>query len=409
VADFAEITIDIMLRRTGNNEARIFDFGTGETECFYLAIEDNGKPVLVAKHQGETRRLAASETVPANKWARVRVEINGSAASIYIDAKQVAKKDFKFNPPAVFPGDATEGNFIACGRNKTGFFHGKMDYLRIYRKVHDVFSTLGEVPLPLTQIISKDSCELAQQLSADWQKRRGEKEAEIRSGKYGEMQTEIRQLNERQKTFLKTPKLAELEDRRRQTYRNRDRLHQGIREEFDSLPETKKAGQRLQELRENLKALTAKLEKSHPEVSKLEESVRQTQRSLDTARKLFTTERQTRRKDDFANVAKEITAAEKAIEDEKKRIEREKSKELGEIASRIEKLQQQSNDLWRETLSKAGLSRNPYGGMADVNRMQYQQNLEYHTTADWDERTREEISGKVTPTMKEWLLRVRGY
>ena len=39
----------------------------------------------------------------------------------------------------------------------------------------------------------------------------------------------------------------------------------------------------------------------------------------------------------------------------------------------------------------------------------FHQNLEYHTTVDWDYRTREELSGKVTPKMKEWLIRVRGY
>jgi hypothetical protein len=39
----------------------------------------------------------------------------------------------------------------------------------------------------------------------------------------------------------------------------------------------------------------------------------------------------------------------------------------------------------------------------------FQQNLVYHTTVDWDDRTREEVSGKVTAKMKEWLTRVRGY
>jgi hypothetical protein len=35
--------------------------------------------------------------------------------------------------------------------------------------------------------------------------------------------------------------------------------------------------------------------------------------------------------------------------------------------------------------------------------------LEYRTTADWDYRKRQELSNEVPPTMKEWLIRVRGY
>jgi hypothetical protein len=36
-------------------------------------------------------------------------------------------------------------------------------------------------------------------------------------------------------------------------------------------------------------------------------------------------------------------------------------------------------------------------------------NVVYHTTADWDNRLREEVKGEVPETMKKWLKRVRGY
>ncbi|GAF71571.1 unnamed protein product, partial [marine sediment metagenome] len=153
VADFGELTIDMLLKRSGDSGGRLFDFGTGEDECFYLAIaQGSGKPSLVAKHGGKSLSLTTSEAVPANKWSRVRVEMDGSAVAIYIDGKQVAKKDFAFKPHTVFIGDRPEGNFIACGRDKSEFFKGRMDHFRIYRKVHDNFAALGPVPSALTQL-----------------------------------------------------------------------------------------------------------------------------------------------------------------------------------------------------------------------------------------------------------------
>ena len=91
--------------------------------------------------------------------------MNGSEASIHDDGKRVAKGAFRFRPRDVFIGDRAEGNFIGCDRNKARFFKGRMDYFRIYRKVHDDFDALGEVPLALTQVVSKETCEKAIQLA----------------------------------------------------------------------------------------------------------------------------------------------------------------------------------------------------------------------------------------------------
>jgi hypothetical protein len=78
--------------------------------------------------------------------------MDGSVASIHIDGRQVAKKDFTFEPRKVFMEDRPEGNFIACGRNKNELFKGRIDFFRIYRKVHDDFDALGPVPFALTQM-----------------------------------------------------------------------------------------------------------------------------------------------------------------------------------------------------------------------------------------------------------------
>jgi hypothetical protein len=52
---------------------------------------------------------------------------------------------------------------------------------------------------------------------------------------------------------------------------------------------------------------------------------------------------------------------------------------------------------------------NTNGGGVQRNIWDFQQRLKYHTTADWEDRTPEEVNGEAPPKMEEWLLRVRGY
>ena len=78
--------------------------------------------------------------------------MDGSAASIHIDGKPVAKGAFEFSPRDVFIGDRPVGNFIACGRKRDAFFSGRIDHFRIYRKVHKTFDALAPAPFALTQM-----------------------------------------------------------------------------------------------------------------------------------------------------------------------------------------------------------------------------------------------------------------
>ena len=552
VADFGELTIDMLVNRSGGKGGRLFDFGTGGDECFYLAIEDkSGKGTLTARHKGKSYSVTASQAIAAGKWVRVRVEMDGSTAWIHIDGKQVAKGKFEFRPRDVFIPDRPEGNFIACGRNKDRFFKGKMDHFRIYRKVHKDFNSLGPAPFALTQM--QEWSEKDQQRADGWAGRRKVKEAELKAGKYGRMQEDIKRLEGQKAALHKTAKLAELEARAKEAGNDKRALDRKIRERFRALAETVKAEQDIKELRqkidgitrqirgsseyvkltedirtcekqrgqvekevrespglkamlakageadremrkaeerikqlpelkkimelsegekdgrkkrelrdkynrlfgarrlsdpewqkadiarqrirnrhqetlrndlrtdaglaqknrqlkrlrENLSALEARLKKNS-RLSTLEKSVRAKQVALQTRRKQF--EEKGRAGADYKKAEAVIPAARKAIEDEKKRAERDKSKESAEIAARIEKLRKDSRALWDNALRSAHLfGRNPYPGKAAAGLKEFQENLEYHTTADWDHRTREEVSGKVTPTMKKWLKKVRGY
>ncbi|MHC4506315.1 MAG: DUF6055 domain-containing protein, partial [Planctomycetota bacterium] len=46
VADFGELTVDMMINRAAGGGGRLFDFGTGDDECFYLVVDGKGRPTL---------------------------------------------------------------------------------------------------------------------------------------------------------------------------------------------------------------------------------------------------------------------------------------------------------------------------------------------------------------------------
>jgi len=553
VADFGELTVDIQINRTAGKGGRLFDFGTSDDECFFLVIDgQSGKPTLTARHQGKTYSLTASEGIPVNRWARVRVEMDGATATIHVDGKQIAKKGFPFLPRSIFIGDRPEGNFIACGRNKKEFFQGRMDHFRIYRKVQEDFNALGPVPFALTQI--QEWSEEDQLLANEWESRRRAKEAELMAGRYGDIQGAIKQLQQQKSALHKTAKLAELETRVKEADQARSVLRRTVYEEFGALPETVKARQELdelgkkideimkairesseyvtlaerikaceqqrseldrevrespklaaisakidaagaqkrrieegikqlpeltqileqlkqeqdnqkkkslqeqynhllssrrlsdpawhkadiagrqlgdsyremlrgaieshaertklesrrQQLQEDLNALTARLQESHPEYAKLQNSHGEKDRELRTKKSLF--EQRLRAQSNYKKAEAACSAARKAVDDERKQTEQATTEEVAELDGRIEKLQKELNSLQNIALRDANLlGVNPYPGRDAARLMEFQQRLKYHTTADWDDRTREEVSGMVPPKMKEWLLRVRGY
>ena len=155
-------------------------------------------------------------------------------------------------------------------------------------------------------------------------------------------------------------------------------------------------------------ALTTRLQESHPEYTRLQESRQAKERDLHARGQQF--EERGRAGDDYKKAEAARTAARKAVDDEKKRIEQEKSKEVAELDARIEKLQKESGALRNNALkSDHLLGRNPCPGRDAARAKDFQQGLVYHTTADWEDRTPEEVAGTVPPKMKQWLLRLRGY
>jgi len=274
VADFGELTIDMLVNRAAGKGGRLFDFGTGADECFYLSIgAQNGKPSLTARHKGKSYSVTASEGIAAGKWVRLRVEMDGKTASIYVDGKKVAGKAIAFAPRDVFIGDRPEGNFIACGRERNEFFAGKMDHFRIYRKVHKDFNAVGPAPYALTQMA--EWSEKDQDRHDAWEGRRKAKEAEIRAGKYGQMQKEIRDLYTKRSKLDDTAKLKKLEVASRKADQARGAIDRKIRDELRKLTQAQDAGteKEIKVLNEKISSITNKI-MSSSERKKLEEEIR---------------------------------------------------------------------------------------------------------------------------------------
>jgi hypothetical protein len=254
VADFGELTIEMRINRSSDKGGRLFDFGTSDTECFYLEVEDTtGKPALTALHDGKRLRVAASESVPVDKWVRLRVEMDGAAASIYIAGKQVAKTAFAFRPREVFIADHPEGNFIACSRNRDQFFKGRLDHFRIYRRVLDDFDAIGPPPFSLTQM--QEWSEADQDRADAWEGRKRVLMASLNRGRYGQISEEIKRLNTRRSELYKATPRAQLEKRARDTQQLKRTLDQKIRNAFRSLPDTIKAEKVIKELRPPVDAI----------------------------------------------------------------------------------------------------------------------------------------------------------
>ena len=258
VADFGELTIDMLVKRTGNAVGRLFDFGTGEDECFYLTVDGgSGKPTLTARHGGKTLTLAASQGIPSGKWSRVRVEMDGSTASIHIDGKQVAKKAFAFSPRSVFISDRPEGNFIACGRGQDEFFKGQIDHFRVYRAVHEDFASIGPAPFPITQV--QEWSPRDQELSDEWEAGRRVVEAKLGEGKYGELQKEIGRLHQERGKLHHIVNPADLEARVRKADETRNKLEGSIHQQYRDLPVVAETEKQIGELGKTIDTIAAKV------------------------------------------------------------------------------------------------------------------------------------------------------
>ena len=351
IADFSKLTVDVMFSRDADRGGRVFDFGTGDNECFYMTIDAaSGKPTLTAKHDGKTYTLAAPTSIAAGPWARVRVTMDGAKAAIYVDGKQVARKVFPFIPRSVFTGDRVEGNFIACSRNKDDFFAGRMDHFRIYRKVHKDFDALGSVPYAITQL--QEWSERDQRKADAWEAEKNIVNTRLMTGKYGELQKEIQQCEQEQYQFRrKQYNLDALEARTRKAAELVNQMNREINEAYRAHADVATIEEAIKKLNEKAAAIAASI-KDNDEDVKLVEQVEAHEK------KMHEIDAWVRALPRCKAVAAKIEAANQARESAQKRIK--DIPQLTELSARIEKesdgqerqkLQEQYNRLSQQLLA----------------------------------------------------------
>ncbi|MFC1600933.1 DUF6055 domain-containing protein [Candidatus Sumerlaeota bacterium] len=146
--DLGEATIVATVRREASAPGVVFDFGASDKSRMTLRFERSGKPLFDATVGGKAvLELQGKTAVPINQWARLRVELDGSVASLWLDKDVIAQKPTSFRPCDVFPPETRRFNTIANSRNMRGGFAGVFDSLVIYHKVHSNFELL---PPPIT-------------------------------------------------------------------------------------------------------------------------------------------------------------------------------------------------------------------------------------------------------------------
>jgi len=340
-ADFGELTVDMMINRSGGKGGRLFDFGTGDDEYFQLSIDPrNGKPILSAEHGGKSFSLTSAQGSPAGKWVQVRVEMDGKTASIFINGKQAARGAFAFSPRDVFIGDRPEGNFIACGRGKSDFFAGRIDHFRIYRAVHKDFDALGSAPFAITQL--QEWSQADQHRADQWEARKKIADARLMTGKYGRLQKEIEQCSaEQMQIRRKQNNVDELEARARQADELIREMHKEINQTYRAHANVAEIEEAVGKLREKANAVVAKI-RENPEYVKLDGQVKVREKQMHQV------DARVRAIPKFKAIADKIQAANKTMDSAQKRI-----KALPKPAQLSDRIKKETDGQKRQQLQKA--------------------------------------------------------
>jgi len=146
LADLGAITVEVTVKWEGKGIQTIFDFGSSTDDCFVLKTSPKGKPEFVAMVGGKTVvALTANKALGRNEWVTLRVEIDGSRTSVWMNGDKVAEKASEFRPCDAFQGAKEKRNFVAASRGGRGYFKGIIDRVVVYHTVHDDF---GKAPAP---------------------------------------------------------------------------------------------------------------------------------------------------------------------------------------------------------------------------------------------------------------------
>lgn len=128
VGNLSEMTIAMWVNINNTNSwQRIFDFGNGTDQCFFLTPSNGNEMRLVLKNGGEEQIL--STTKATTGWHYIAVTLAPNAVTLYVDGKATTSTSITLRPSDFHP----KRNYI--GRSQfiaDPFFVGYIDNLRIY-------------------------------------------------------------------------------------------------------------------------------------------------------------------------------------------------------------------------------------------------------------------------------------
>jgi hypothetical protein len=148
VVDLGEATIVIDLLPRRRKAGTVFDLGTSKKNRMVLALGKDGVPQLTAVVNGRKAvSVRGSRALPAGRWSRLRVEIDGRTTSLWLAGKRIGSVKTAFRPCDVYAPDEVKFNVVGNSRDRESPLSAVIDSVVVYHTVHEDFAS---VPPPTT-------------------------------------------------------------------------------------------------------------------------------------------------------------------------------------------------------------------------------------------------------------------
>ena len=155
--DLAAGTVTVTFKLDAQRSGTIFDFGSSKGNGLTLAVSGSGKLTLTGMVEGKKAlSLVSSAKIRTGQWVDVRVELDGSVASLWVNGKSVAREKSTVRPCDFYAPDAMKENTIAAARGGKDGLEATFDSVVIYHAVHEDFAAL-EAPTEDSPIIPTDA------------------------------------------------------------------------------------------------------------------------------------------------------------------------------------------------------------------------------------------------------------
>jgi hypothetical protein len=130
ISNHASITLSTWVYwKGGNYRQRIFDFGNGDTQYFYLSPAYNYQQMRFAIKNGGDEQQLDAPVLTKNKWQLVTLTISDAKICLYVDGALVASTtNITLRPLDFMPAF----NYLGRSQSSEALFNGSLDDFRIY-------------------------------------------------------------------------------------------------------------------------------------------------------------------------------------------------------------------------------------------------------------------------------------